>query len=724
MTVKLSFENYKKGRVYFDNLCINSIGNAGFEYSNNLASWELTEGNYDIFDNFSYEGIRSIKLSADYNASAITNKFYDIVYNGLYCISVKYFPENVSDRGELNVSFYKHGIPTSYTTSINSVITYSWQTASISARIPFDADSAVIELKCINGFLFFDDVQMDEIKEINFTKQLFFDDYVLDNYSAERKMWTAVKEPNPVLVADSNTFYWENMAYIYGTVLKEDGIYKMWYRSIDFPTSYNNLCYAWSLDGITWIKNIPDPGFSDNRCVIYGLLNNSFGIEISSVTKKDSIYYMLGYHRNIYQNKIYSTFSSSDGFVWYPINIAFVDYIYVWNKYCDVGGMIYDTSKNEFVVWTKDGCYNRIFSICSSTDLYYHTALTPMRSLSEGVFDGVQFVTDDVEYYNSIDSSIIKTNCYGLGLFKTNDVYIGFNWQFSIFRDSICGGDDGYVDVQLVHSRDIYKDFQRPFREAVIQRNYTPGWESSMIVTSSTPTLSPNGREVWLYYSGFNGTHGISGRTAAIGLAKWRKDGFISMNAGQIEEIVATKKIICSEEHLLINAKTNGSGNSYIIAEITDENNVPFPGFEKDNCEIFNSDFLNYIVGWNNGNLLTDLIGKTVKINFYLKNADLFSFGFGDISSGLEPLALNEKPFKNNELNISVMPNPSSGNFGFYGLDDIHNVSVYKLTGEHIADYTVNSNSPVIDLSALSSGIYIAKIEVDGNSVVKKLVKK
>lgn len=62
----------------------------------------------------------------------------------------------------------------------------------------------------------------------------------------------AHKRPeNPVLIPDTP---WEEDVHIYGTVLKADGIYRMWYFARAENYAVRSVCYATSKDGVHWEK--------------------------------------------------------------------------------------------------------------------------------------------------------------------------------------------------------------------------------------------------------------------------------------------------------------------------------------------------------------------------------------------------------------------------------------------------------------------------------------
>lgn len=624
----------------------------------------------------------------------------------------------------MKLIFHSGSSYTVFSAVSESQYTGIWQTLLIEAEVPQATDSVTIVLEGLAGTVVFDDVSLDEMKVINKSKQLFFDDFVVKEYTADRRIHVAQKYPSQLIQPEYGQYSWEESAYIYGSVLYEGGIYKMWYRAINTAPFASSLCFAWSVDGVVWNKSIPQSGFSDNRCVINGLYTGSYGLEIASVTKAGNKYYMIGYNRTDFINSIYSTFVSDDGYTWNILRFSFIDYSSSGGIFSDVGGMYYEPDLSRYLIWTKDGCYNRVFSFCRSQNLITHSPLVTQTVLSEGLMDFVNLADDDYAYYRYNGPVVDKTNCYGLGLFKVHDMYVGFNWQFAITADSSCGADDGLIDVQLFNSRNPEVEIQRPFRTPVVERSHPPGWDSKMLATASSPVYSPDSSEVWLYYSGWNTTHGAAptSKIASIGLAKWRRDGFVSMSAGSDPATVITKKILCNSDYLVINAKTINTAISFITAEISDENGNPIPGFENTECIPFTGDYLSFAMAWQGGNMLSDLKGLPVQITFYLYNADLFSFGFSNTVIEI-PTGMSSDLVAASDADVLLSPNPALDRITIYGLSSDAYVEVMTLTGSVVGLYSIDRMNAEMSVNDLPPGVYLLRITMqDGVVRNKKLI--
>lgn len=94
----------------------------------------------------------------------------------------------------------------------------------------------------------------------------------------------------------------------------------------------------------------------------------------------------------------------------------------------------------------------------------------------------------------------------------------------------------------------------------------------------------------------------------------------------------------------------------------------------------------------------------------------------------------NPKMFKNNlnplgntnfedSNSINYFPNPVNDFVNFNSNEKIENISIYNLLGQEVLTKLVNSNEFSIDISNLSAGTYIAKLNFNEKSQSTKLVK-
>ncbi|MDC0303719.1 T9SS type A sorting domain-containing protein, partial [Flavobacteriales bacterium] len=66
-------------------------------------------------------------------------------------------------------------------------------------------------------------------------------------------------------------------------------------------------------------------------------------------------------------------------------------------------------------------------------------------------------------------------------------------------------------------------------------------------------------------------------------------------------------------------------------------------------------------------------------------------------------------------------PNPTKGLVTLTGLTSSTRMAVYNSVGQMVAEYKLNEAKQTLDLSALSNGIYILKLETDKAVAVERL---
>ena len=77
---------------------------------------------------------------------------------------------------------------------------------------------------------------------------------------------------------------------------------------------------------------------------------------------------------------------------------------------------------------------------------------------------------------------------------------------------------------------------------------------------------------------------------------------------------------------------TSAAGSVWI--EIQDEKGSSIAGFTRKDCDELVGDSINRKVTWNGNANLSALSGKTIRLRFILKDADLFAFRFVPLEEG------------------------------------------------------------------------------------------
>ncbi|MCX7805586.1 MAG: hypothetical protein N3A38_10410, partial [Planctomycetota bacterium] len=105
-----------------------------------------------------------------------------------------------------------------------------------------------------------------------------------------------------------------------------------------------------------------------------------------------------------------------------------------------------------------------------------------------------------------------------------------------------------------------------------------------------------------------------------------RTDGFVSVSAPYAGGRLVTKPFVFSGEKLEINYRTGAAG--YVHVEIQDADGQAIAGRAIADCPEIIGDEIARVVAWKDGADVGRLAGRTVRLRFEMKDADLFSFRF------------------------------------------------------------------------------------------------
>ena len=467
----------------------------------------------------------------------------------------------------------------------------------------------------------------------------FWDDYLIDRANTSTVL--SVNKPQKrdiVMVFDKP---WEGNATDFFTIVKDDGFYRMYYEVWGLNDKPLNImvCYAESRDGIHWEK--PDLGIVEyngnkNNNIIIGKIPDNFTVmkdenpdcppemkykALSSVREID---YIDGNKRNML-----ALWVSSDGIHFERHSIISKGYAYDtqnslhWNRHT---GKYY--------------CYIRS----------YHKVHDDPQSRFEETNVRANMVLESEDLINWSEPRHLNYNgeCYPL---YTNCVtaypyddryYVGFPTRYVQRRawtknyDRLCGKEQrkermeieprlglALTDCIFMSSRDNVNWYR--FDEAII----TPGIEDEknwiygdcypalggLIETASPFKNSPS--ELSLYVDNH---HWMDSPVELIRYV-YRRDGFASVKAGYKKEKLITKLFSFEGGTLKLNFATSARGCIYL--RILDEYNIPIEGYTT--CEIF-GDSIERVIDFDKP--LSELAGRTVKFEFTMSDAEIFSMTF------------------------------------------------------------------------------------------------
>lgn len=114
--------------------------------------------------------------------------------------------------------------------------------------------------------------------------------------------------------------------------------------------------------------------------------------------------------------------------------------------------------------------------------------------------------------------------------------------------------------------------------------------------------------------------------TAHLRRYSLRTDGFTAVHTGAEGGELKTKGVTFSGKELMLNFATSAAGS--VKVELQDEDRKAIPGFSAEECQEMIGSDLDRVVIWKGGSDVSKLAGKTVRIKFLMKDAELFAFRF------------------------------------------------------------------------------------------------
>jgi hypothetical protein len=191
-------------------------------------------------------------------------------------------------------------------------------------------------------------------------------------------------------------------------------------------------------------------------------------------------------------------------------------------------------------------------------------------------------------------------------------------------RDSRSRDNDNTLDIQLVYSRDGLVWHRARGRRPFIVPGPYGTWDCGMLHSTARPPLLVDD-QLYIYYGGFPWTHVPADQTGphGQGLAILRRDGFMSIQADQVDGFFLTHPHPYNGEKLYINAHTN---RGYVRAVPVDPITLdPLEGAEGSNA--FEGDSTKAELTWPDGGL-DKFIGQEIQLRFECKGADVYSYWF------------------------------------------------------------------------------------------------
>ncbi len=483
--------------------------------------------------------------------------------------------------------------------------------------------------------------QKPEVLPINRGRQLFVDSFLISNTNLTSVYHKAnYYDLNPVLKVDRK---WELTpeGYEYAAPFSDgiwyddkDGKFKMWYLAgagyVDTLKHSLYTCYAESLDGKTWTK--PSLDIVPGTNVVDTMNRDASTVWLDRNEKDPSKRW-----------KFFNVEYKPDYIQWQYVLKYSADGIH-WSKPVAQSGAVsdrctafYNPFTNKWVMSMRHHCNVSWRSRAYLEHSDPEEAVSLAHRLREGVPDKhivFWFTPDDKEKrherYPDVDPGI-----YNFDAIAYESIMLGFYSQWQGPENHIARGlmIPKRNEIMLGYSRDGFH-FARPSHSPFMPVNETDGaWNyGNMQSVNGVPLIV--GDSLYVYSSGRskNGVWWDAG--VSTGLATLRRDGFVSMRAGNKEGFLTTEKLSFDGKYFFVNADVKAKG-AQLKVELLDADGNPIPGFTKRDCVVMRgADKTKQLITWKGKQDLTELAGRTIRAKFYLTRGDLYAFWISPWASG------------------------------------------------------------------------------------------
>jgi len=491
--------------------------------------------------------------------------------------------------------------------------------------------------------------QVNEPIAIGSRLELFVDDHLIGKLTGAELL---LQKPTPREVVMTNDAPWEGNECCYYSIFRSGDLYRMYYRGLHdgslpgstTPSHRYFLCYAESRDARHWTKPNLDlvefKGSKANNVLSLdapGMFNFVAFEDTSPHCKPEERYKSLGTGPllGLYASK------SHDGIHW---SLMHNRPVITDGNFDSQNTALWDSVRHRYVAFYRDyrcrHCLKSLRRRVMPSGKHDEVFRCQCRSIPADELKNSQLWRDirtstSSDFVNWTDHGLLEyrgapyehlyTNTV-MPYYRAPHIFISFPKRFVPERRPKDDPHGGVSDALFMTSRDG-KVFRR-WGEAIIRpgfqkdrwidRNNMVAW--GLTETSSAIPGTPN--ELSIYASeGYK-----RGDSTRMRRYTYRIDGFVSVHAPLKGGELITKVLTFTGKELVINFSTSAAGS--IRVEIQDEHGNAVDGYSlSESPEIF-GDSIEQVVRFKGGSDISHLSGKTIRLQFVMKDADLFSMRF------------------------------------------------------------------------------------------------
>jgi hypothetical protein len=501
-----------------------------------------------------------------------------------------------------------------------------------------------------------------DASETPFTTELFLDNHLIEvTPGVARRLHPPRKHLlNPVVRCDR----WcdGNNIQPYTTLYDpDDKLFKMWARTgSDWKSAYLDghaayMLYFTSTDGVHWDK--PDLGLvtiggrRDHNIVFTSDMvsptdtsaPNKFVIPSQPMVPQGKKAFFWGVNKNPHPNRADEKFvalaivqdhrrgahlvTSPDGIRWSCASAPF------WQTPNDVSGkgddclmhLIYDQAKHKWVIYRRVIPEFTERMIADDTDRERPAVDRYYRSYACAESTDLRRWTDHQFILSMDPDDPPDTELYQFGVHKIGPSYVGYMSVFYL-------RDPQVIDIQLATSRDGV-NFTRVCRGQPFIPSGGLGYYDCMAMACSQPEPIVVDDTVYIYYAAANFPHNADMArtdpgvlTCGAALATLKRDRFASLETSSKDRgpcRVITKPFTVRHPKLFANAATWASGSIRVEALTPDWQ--PIAGFSEPQARSIQGDALDHPLRWNDNADLGKLLGREIRLKFYMTDARLYA---------------------------------------------------------------------------------------------------
>lgn len=449
-------------------------------------------------------------------------------------------------------------------------------------------------------------------------RELFVDRYLIDHMQDVELRLQSPEACGTVIRFDAP---WEGRYCGYVTVFQDGPVCRMYYRGLPESgkdgSSHEVTCYAESQDGITWDKpalrlfEVADT--IENNVVLAGLppFSHNFSPFLDSrpdVPAEERYKALAGTSETGLL-----PFVSADGLHWRK-----------WRESPVIKEGAFDSQNVAF--WSEAEqqylCYLRVWS-----ESGYRGYRSIARSSSP---DFINWNTPVEMEYGGTPREHLYTN-QTLPYFRAPHLYVALAARFMPGRRILTSDDAARIGIESTYAGDCSETvllssrggnrYDRTFMEGFVRPAFGPEHWTSRSNYTAHGLLQTGPAEMSLYVQQHYGLP-----SAHLTRCRLRLDGFSSVRAGYAGGILTTKPLRISGARLLLNFATSAAGS--IRVELLDARGKPIPGYTRDESIELVGNALDAPVRWQDHDSLESLLQMPVRINFLLKDADLYAMQF------------------------------------------------------------------------------------------------